>query len=463
MSEVLIVEDKQSFGETLKLSLDDARITVQHVKTGREALQVFRKERFDVCLLDLRLPDIDGIDLLREMKKIDSEGDTKYVMMTAFGTVERAVEAMKLGACDFLTKPFDVEELITLLNKLLEEQRSRHENILLKDEINRVLGMPEIVGRSAAIRKSLELLQKVAGTDTTVLILGESGTGKELFARACHELSPRKQNPFVAINCAAIPRELIENELFGSEKGAFTGAVTRKLGKFELANRGTIFLDEIGDLDLDLQAKILRVLQEKTFERLGGTVSIKSDVRIIAASNQDLTGLVKGKRFREDLYYRLSVFPIDLPPLRDRKDDIPALVEAIFKKIDSRPSRKKVTDSTLEKLARYNWPGNIRELENTIERANILAGASSAIGPEHILLPESKPGLSGKEDAADYLKQGKGLKDAGAFGREIAEAQLIRKTLEQVQGNKSEAARRLGVSYKTLLNRITRYKQKNLL
>jgi len=463
MSDVLIVEDKQSFGDTLNLSLDDARITALHVKTGREALQIFRKERFDVCLLDLRLPDIDGIDLLREMKKIDTENDTKYVMMTAFGTVERAVEAMKLGACDFLTKPFDVEQLITLLNKLLEEQRCRHENILLKDEINRVLGMPEIVGRSAAIRKSLELLKKVAGTDTTVLLLGESGTGKELFARACHELSPRKPEPFVAINCAAIPRELIENELFGSEKGAFTGAVARKLGKFELAHRGTIFLDEIGDLDLDLQAKILRVLQDKTFERLGGTVSIKSDVRIIAASNQDLTGLVKEKRFREDLYYRLSVFPIDLPPLRVRKDDIPALVDTILIKIDSRPSRKKLNAQALEKLSKYNWPGNIRELENTIERANILAGTSPVIGPEHILLPESKPGLSGSEDLTDYLRQDKGLKKAGVFGRDIAEAQLIKKTLEQTSGNKSEAARRLGVSYKTLLSRITRYKQKNLL
>ncbi|HEX7320671.1 MAG TPA: sigma-54 dependent transcriptional regulator [bacterium] len=462
MSDVLIVEDKQSFGETLKLSLDDARITALHVKTGREALQVFKKERFDVCLLDLRLPDIDGIDLLREMKKIDTENDTKYVMMTAFGSIERAVEAMKLGACDFLTKPFDVEQLITLLNKLLEEQRCRHENILLKDAMSRVLGMPEIVGRSAAIRKSLELLKKVAGTDTTVLILGDSGTGKELFARACHELSPRKQEPFVAINCAAIPRELIENELFGSEKGAFTGAVARKMGKFELAHRGTIFLDEIGDLDLDLQAKILRVLQEKTFERLGGTVSIKSDVRIIAASNQNLTGLVKEKRFREDLYYRLSVFPITLPPLRERIDDIPALVDAVLKKIDVRPSGKKLTTKALEKLARYDWPGNIRELENTIERANILAGTSPAIGPEHILLPESKTGLSGS-DVTDYLKQDKGLKNAGAFGREMAEAQLIKKTLEQTSGNKSEAARRLGVSYKTLLGRITRFKQKNLL
>ncbi len=463
MADVLIVEDKQSFGETLKASLDDARIRALHVKTGREAVQVFKKERFDVCLLDLRLPDFDGIDLLREMKKIDAENDTKYVMMTAFGTVERAVEAMKLGACDFLTKPFDVEQLITLLNKLLEEQRCRHENILLKDEISRVLGMPEIVGRSAAIRKSLELLKKVAETDTTVLFLGESGTGKELFARACHELSPRKQEPFVAINCAAIPRELIENELFGSEKGAFTGAVARKLGKFELAHRGTIFLDEIGDLDLDLQAKILRVLQEKTFERLGGTVSIKSDVRIIAASNQNLSGLVKEKNFREDLYYRLSVFPIDLPPLRARKDDIPALVDTILKKIGVKPSGKKLTAEAMEKLAKYDWPGNIRELENTIERANILAGASSAIGPEHILLPESKISLIGKEDVTDYLKQDKGLKNAGAFGRDIAEAQLIKKTLEQTNGNKSEAARRLGVSYKTLLSRITRYKQKNLL
>lgn len=267
MAEVLIIEDKTSFGEMLEVSLEDAGIPARWVKSGREALAIFKKEKFEISLIDLRLPDMDGIDLLKELKKIDA--GAKFVIMTAFGTIERAVEAMKLGAGDFLTKPFDVEQLISLLKKILAERKCYYENILLKDAAQKRDGFPEIIGKSRAIKKAAELLQKAAPTDTTVLLLGESGTGKELFARAGHALSLRKDSPFVAINCAAIPNELLENELFGSEKGAFTGALARKLGKFELASKGTVFLDEIGDLDLSLQAKILRVLQEKTFERLG--------------------------------------------------------------------------------------------------------------------------------------------------------------------------------------------------
>jgi two-component system response regulator AtoC len=272
-----------------------------------------------------------------------------------------------------------------------------------------------------------------------------------LFARACHMLSPRREYPFVAINCAAIPRELLENELFGSEKGAFTGATTRKFGKFELANNGTIFLDEIGDLDLDLQAKILRVLQERTFERLGGTYSIAVDVRIIAASNKDLLELVKDKKFREDLYYRLSVFPVQIPALRDRVEDIPLLVNHIFKKLHA---EKTMSDAALDKLKGYTWPGNIRELENTLERAVIIG--KDVIGPEHILVPE-------QEQRRADLSQLKTLKQAAHYGQESAEASLIKKTLERVEGNKSAAARKLKVSYKTLLNRIKHYKKRGLL
>jgi DNA-binding NtrC family response regulator len=333
MANVLIIEDKTSFGDMLKSTIEDAGLTVRLVKKGREALQVFKKEKVDIALIDLRLPDMEGIDLLREIKKFDI--DTKCVIMTAFGTIDKAVEAMKLGAYDFLTKPFDVEQLITFLHRIIEENRRYYENILLKDEAAKIHGLPEIIGRSPVLIQAAMMLQKAAPTDTTVLILGESGTGKELFARACHMLSPRKDNPFVAINCAAIPHELLENELFGSEKGAFTGATSRKIGKFELAHKGTIFLDEIGDLDLDLQSKILRVLQEKTFERLGGNYSIKSDVRIIAASNKDLQTLVKENKFREDLFYRLSVFPISIPSLKERMDDIPLLIDHILKKMHS--------------------------------------------------------------------------------------------------------------------------------
>ncbi|MEO0205899.1 MAG: sigma-54 dependent transcriptional regulator [candidate division WOR-3 bacterium] len=450
MADILIVEDKTSFAEVLKVALEDAGFTAILAKTGREAIQNFKHEKFDLVLLDLRLPDIDGIDILRELKNIDT--DAKFLIMTAFGTVERAVEAMKLGASDFLTKPFEIEQLILTVRKIIQEHRANYENILLKEMVQRIRGFPEIIGTSESIKKSVQMLQKVAPTETTVLLLGESGTGKELFAHACHTLSPRKENPFVTINCAAIPSELLENELFGSEKGAFTGAVTRKIGKFELADKGTIFLDEIGDLGLDLQAKLLRVLQEKTFERLGGTVSIKVDVRIIAASNKDLSTLVNEKKFREDLYYRLSVFPITIPPLRERKEDIPLLVEYFLKKLKS---DKKISESALQKLKEYDWPGNIRELENTVERANILAGEK--INPEHILLP-----LRAKKQLEISIEN-MDLKSASSYGREMAEAELIKKILEQTDWNKSETARRLRVSYKTLLNRIARYRQKGLL
>ena len=449
MADILVVEDKQSFGNMLKASLEDAAITVQLAKTGREALRFFKKEKFEIAIIDLRLPDIDGIDLLRELKKFDT--DTKFLIRTAFGTIERAVEAMKLGAYDFLTKPFDVEQLIVIINRILEEQKLYYECILLRDETSRIHGAPEIIGKGPAIKHVAQLLQKAAPTDTTVLITGESGTGKELFARACHMLSPRKDNPFVAINCAAIPHQLLENEFFGSEKGAFTGAHTRKIGKFELANKGTIFLDEVGDLDLDLQAKILRVIQERCFERLGGTYAINVNVRLIAATNRDLLGLVKERKFREDLYYRLSVFPIQIPPLRERKEDLRLLVDHVLKKLRS---TKGISPQALAKLRYYDWPGNIRELENTIERANIIA--KKTIQPEDILLPERKVTLA-KDDFP------KTLKTAASTGRQNAEVDLIKKTLEQTKNNKSEAARRLGVSYKTLLSRIKKYHKKGLL
>jgi two-component system response regulator AtoC len=449
MADVLVIEDKASFAEMLVSNLEDAGISVSCAKRGREALQIFKKEKIEIALIDLKLPDIDGIDLLRELKKYDY--DTTFIIMTAYGTIERAVEAMKLGAHDFLTKPFDVEHVINLVNRILGERRCVYENILLREETERLQGFPEIVGTSEAIKAATDVLRKAAPTETTVLLLGESGTGKELFARACHMLSQRKDNAFVTINCAAIPHELLENELFGSEKGAFTGATARKLGKFELAHKGTVFLDEVADLDLDLQSKILRVLQEKTFERLGGMYSIKVDVRIIAATNKNLLKQVKHAKFREDLYYRLSVFPINVPALRERKEDIPLLVAYILTKLRS---NKEVSDSAMSKIMSYDWPGNIRELENTIERAVIIAG--NAVRAEHVLLPEAiRPVVS--------AYRAKTLRDAKYRGQETAEAILIKKTLQQARGNKSEAARRLKVSYKTLLNRIKKYTKKGLL
>jgi two-component system response regulator AtoC len=449
VADVLIIEDKASFGEMLRSSLEDAGISSALVGKGRDAIRIFKKEQFSIALIDLRLPDINGVDLLRELKKFDS--DTRFIIMTAFGSIEKAVEAMKLGAYDFLTKPFEIEYLIKLLTRMIKERQCFHENIILKEEAQKIYGLPVIIGQSSAIKKTSELLKKAAPTDTTVLLLGDSGTGKELFARACHMLSPRKDNAFVPLNCAAIPHELLENELFGSERGAFTGAVARKIGKFELAHKGTIFLDEIGDLDLNLQAKILRVLQEKNFERLGGTFTITVDVRIIAASNKDLLKLVKEKRFREDLYYRLSVFPISIPSLRERNEDIPLLVDYTIRRLGV---SKKITDKAHAKLRQYHWPGNIRELENTIERAVILA--QDVVKPEHILLP----GTRQRMPMTDKVKT---LKQAAMCGRAAAEAEMIKKILQQTKGNKSEAARRLKVSYKTLLNRIKQYKKKDLL
>ncbi len=449
MADVLITEDKVSFGEMLKSSLEDAGISAKLVRRGREALQAFKKEKFEIALIDLKLPDIDGIDLIRKVKKSDI--DTKFIIMTAFGSIERAVEAMKLGAYDFLTKPLDVEQLIVLINRVLEEQSRYYENLLLREEAAKIHGIPEIIGRGPAIRHVAQLLQKAAPTDTTVLLLGESGTGKELFARACHKISQRKDHPFVPINCAAIPNELLENELFGSERGAFTGAVSRKIGKFELANKGTIFLDEIADLNLNLQAKILRVLQERTFERLGGTYSISVDVRVIAATNKDLLSLVKEDKFREDLYYRLSVFPISIPPLRERKEDVRLLAEYVLKKI---APKKEISPAAIEKLKEYDWPGNIRELENTLERATIISRGE--IKPAHILLPEY-------DRSELYAAKAETLKEAADMGRERAEASMIKKTLELARGNKSATARRLKVSYKTLLNRIKEYEDKGLL
>ena len=293
------------------------------------------------------------------------------IVMTAFGSVETAVLAIKEGAFDFITKPFDTDHLLVLMKRALETQRLMTENMLMKEEFSSQLGLPRIIGKSEKISEVAQQIQKVAPSKTTVLILGESGTGKELFARAIHYLSPRKEYPFVPINCAAIPRELLESELFGHERGAFTGADFKKIGKFELADKGTVFLDEIGEMDTALQAKLLRVLQEGEIERLGGLKTIKIDVRVIAASNRDIEKAVSEKAFREDLYYRLSVFPVRIPLLRERAEDIPMLAEFFLNKYcaELKTPLKSISAEALETMVEYQWKGNVRELENTIERA----------------------------------------------------------------------------------------------
>jgi DNA-binding NtrC family response regulator len=371
--------------------------------------------------------------------------------MTAFGTIEDAVSAMKLGAFDFITKPFDTEHLCVLVSRALENRRMVAENTLLRQELLAKSGFGNIIGKNQKMMEISKLVEKVAASDASVLLQGESGTGKELFARAIHSLSLRKDKPYIAINCAAIPRELLENELFGSEKGAFTGAHARKMGKFEIAHSGTIFLDEIGDMDISLQAKLLRVLQQKNFERLGGTKTVDVDVRVIAATNMDLTELIRAKRFREDLYYRLSVFPVNIPPLRERVDDVEELANYFVEKYcrDMRKPLKSLSREALTLLEKYHWPGNVRELENTIERAVILAEAKK-ITPDHLAIR-----LRRTDEI--QLREGAGLKEIGSHAQMVAEKGAIIRILKQVRNNKRKAAKILKIDYTTLFDKIKKY------
>jgi two-component system, NtrC family, response regulator AtoC len=369
--------------------------------------------------------------------------------MTAYGTIETAVQAMQMGAFDFLTKPFDTDHLSVIIKRAMENRRLMAENTLLREELGH--GLNDIIGVSEKIREVSDLVKKVAVSDTTVLFLGESGTGKELFARAIHQLSNRNKGPYVTINCAAIPHELLENELFGSERGAYTGSVARKMGKFEIANGGSIFLDEVGDLDIALQAKLLRVLQEKSFERLGGNKIISVDVRVIAASNVDLKEAINKKQFREDLFYRLSVFPITIPPLRERSDDISQLANYFIEKYckEMNKKTKKLSREAQALLDKYHWPGNVRELENTIERAIILC-TGNIITPEHLAIR-----LASTADIR--LREGAGLKEVAAYAQAEAEKGLIKRVLAQTRGNKRKAAEILRVDYTTLFEKLKKY------
>ena len=375
-------------------------------------------------------------------------------MMTAFGTIETAVTAMKEGAFDFITKPFDTDHLLLLIRRALETQRLRAANLLLKDELASKLGAPKIIGKSRGISEVAQKIQKVAPGKTTVLLLGESGTGKELFARAIHNLSPRNEEPFVPINCAAIPRELLESELFGHERGAFTGADARKVGKFELADRGTVFLDEIAEMDLSLQAKLLRVLQEEEIERVGGVKSIKIDLRIVAASNKDIEKAVEEKSFREDLWYRLNVFPITIPPLRDRKEDIPLLAEYFINKycLEMKTAVKDISKEALDILINYPWKGNVRELENCVERGIILCDGNTMTA-EHIALNAQAV----VENCLRNIPLEGSLEETAKEATRIAETQRIIGALKETKGNKSRASELLRVSYKTLLTKIKDY------
>lgn len=449
MPSILVIDDKESMRTMLSQALTEEGYQVDTVEDGRKGLDLARIKGFDLAITDLKMPEVDGLEVLSGLKEIDN--DLSVIIMTAYGTVETAVTAMKNGAYDFITKPFDPDHLTVIIERALENRRLIAENSLLREELAQTLGFSEIIGQNEKMKEVSRLIQKVAGSDTSVLLQGESGTGKELFARAIHNLSPRRDKPYVAINCAAIPRELLENELFGSEKGAFTSSVARKMGKFEIADCGTIFLDEIGDMDVSLQAKLLRVLQLRTFERLGGNKIVAVDVRVIAATNMNLNELIKKKAFREDLYYRLSVFPITIPPLRERPDDVHPLAEYFINKYckEMKKQIKSLTKEALGLMEKYHWPGNVRELENTIERAIILAEGKK-INPEHLAIRLPTAGEI-------RLREGAGLKEIGGHAQMQAEKAAIIRILRQVRGNKRKCSEILKIDYTTLFDKIKKY------
>jgi DNA-binding NtrC family response regulator len=409
-----------------------------------------------LVLSDLRLPSGDGFGVLRAAKELDQ--DLPVIVMTAYGSIQDAVAAMKEGALDFLAKPIEPDHLLLIVERALAQRRLVTEYLLLKEELALRRGMPKIVGDSAALRQVSLALQRAAGTDTTVLLDGESGTGKELFARALHALSPRADGPFVAINCAAIPEALLEAELFGYEKGAFTGAGGRKPGKFELAHRGTLFLDEIADLPLSLQAKILRALEQRTFERLGGTLTLRVDVRMVAATNRNLRKAVAAREFREDLFFRLSVFPITIPPLRDRREDIPVLarhfVERYCKDMKKRPLA--MSPAAEEALTSYRWPGNVRELQNCIERAVILADGDTLL-PRHLNLPDAPPSVLADTDPWERIDLSGTLADASDRVLVEVERRKIELALHQSGGDKGIASEKLGLPYKVLAAKLRKH------
>jgi DNA-binding NtrC family response regulator len=456
-AQILIVEDKDSLRTMLRHALERQGHAVLEARDQPEAVRMLQQSPA-IVLSDLRLPEGDGFGVLRASKEFDA--DTPVIVMTAYGSIEDAVAAMKEGALDFLAKPVDPDHLALLVARALEQRRMVTENLLLKEELAVRRGAPLLVGEDLSLRKVFASLQKAAATDTTVLLEGESGTGKELFARSLHALSPRADAPFVAINCAAIPETLLETELFGHEKGAFTGAVARKPGKFEMAHRGTLFLDEIGDLPLALQAKILRALEEKRFERVGGTVTVQVDVRLVAATNRGLRAAVAARRFREDLYFRLSVFPITVPPLRDRPGDIPLLARYFVERFCRDMKKKPLTLSpgALEQLVSYRWPGNVRELQNCIERAVILS-EGDAIQSRHLNLSfvAAEPASEPVNPLADLDLSGS-LMDATKRALAVVERMKIEATLKEADNVKGRAAELLQIHYKVLLAKLKEHR-----
>ena len=444
---ILVVDDEESHRIMLRAVLSADGYAVTEAADGTEAIRAVEKEAFDIILMDIRMTVMDGIEALTEIRKISPL--VPVLIMTAYASVKTAVEALKAGAFDYLTKPLDIEELKILIEKALEHYHLHAENLVLKERLGDRFDFSRIIARSPRMISLLEALAMVAPSDATVLIMGESGTGKEVVANAIHHNSPRAGQPFIKVSCAALPETLLESELFGHEKGAFTGAVSRCEGRFELAHRGTIFLDEVGEIKPGIQTKLLRVLQEKEFEPVGSGRTIKVDIRVIAATNKDLTKEVNEGRFREDLYYRLNVVPIVLPPLRDRKEDIPPLAEhflAIYRK-KNRKTLKGISGKALDLLIRYQWAGNIRELENCIERAVIMARAEMIVPADFPLQIQMLCG-EGENDGFD-IPHGISLDEM--------EKALIVKTLTETGGNRTRASEILGINRRTIQNKLREY------
>ena len=444
---ILVVDDEESHRIMLRAVLSADGYAVAEASDGTEAVRAVGKEAFDLILMDIRMTNMDGIEALTEIRKISPL--VPVLIMTAYASVKTAVEALKAGAFDYLTKPLDIEELKILIEKALEHYHLRAENLVLKERLGDRFDFSRIIGRGRKMKSLLETLAMVAPSDATVLLMGESGTGKEVVANAIHQNSPRAGQPFIKVSCAALPETLLESELFGHEKGAFTGAVSRREGRFQLAHRGTLFLDEVGEMSTAIQTKLLRVLQEKEFEPVGGVRTVKVDIRLITATNLELDKEVAAGRFREDLYYRLNVVPIVLPPLRERKEDIPPLADhflAIYRE-KNRKFLKGISGKALDLLVRYDWPGNIRELENCIERAVIMA-REEAIVPADFPPQIRMLSMEGERDGFDI-----------PYGISLDEMEraLIVKTLAETGGNRTKTAEVLGINRRTLQNKLRQY------
>ncbi|MBC8199678.1 MAG: sigma-54-dependent Fis family transcriptional regulator [Desulfobacterales bacterium] len=449
MAKILVVDDDPSMREFLEILLTTEGYEVTSASGGKEALGLCKKHKFDLAITDLKMPKVDGIDVLKTIREISPE--TMVILITAFASGETAIAAMKEGAYDYLEKNFDVEDLKAVIKDALSKKGVKEEDAVFMKDVEDALSFGDMIGKSKGMLKVYSLVKKVADTTANVLITGESGTGKELVARAIHENSPRKDKSFVVINCGGIPENLLESELFGYMKGAFSGAHADKPGLFEVAHMGTIFLDEIGELPPFLQVKLLRVVQEKTFRRIGGTEDVKVDVRIISATNQDLAQKVKNGGFREDLYYRLNVIPVEIPPLRERNEDIPLLTNYFIEKYSKEFGKeiKKISPYALMLLMKYRFPGNVRELENIIERSVALE-TTNIILPENLVI--SGTGGSDEDTVLNAVISEEGI----SLNEELAriEGLLIKKALQKTNGSKTKAARLLNISFDSLRYRL---------